>query len=129
VIELAADGTKTGFNVAKTLAVGQLGEGHGEILIPAGQAFQIPITSITFYTFLKLLVGKELHQLRENAAPNIHPALSLLSECLPSLLLKPFPFQIVFISKLTYHTESRTVACLPRKFPRTAMSLFLAGGS
>jgi hypothetical protein len=75
-IELAADGTEASFNVAKTLTVSQLSECHRKILIPTGQIFQIATTAISIYALLKLLVGKELDQLRENGAPGVHPALS-----------------------------------------------------
>jgi hypothetical protein len=76
VVELAADRTEAGFNVAKTLAVGQLSECHRQILIPTGQIFQIATTTISVYPLLELLVGKELDQLREDGAPSVHPALS-----------------------------------------------------
>ena len=44
------------FDVAETLAVGQLGERHGEALIPAGQVFQVAITRIAVDALLELLV-------------------------------------------------------------------------
>jgi hypothetical protein len=110
VVELGRLCTKTRFDVAQTLAVGQLGECHREILIPARKVFQIPITTITGYALLKLLVRKELDHLGENGASSVHPALSLPPEIPPSPLLAPFALQIVFTPKSTYHTESRMVA-------------------
>jgi hypothetical protein len=50
--------------------MGELGESHAEPLIPAGETAQVPIRLIARYTRLKLAVGNEVHQLREN-----HPAL------------------------------------------------------
>jgi hypothetical protein len=50
--------------------MGELGESHAEPLIPAGETAQVPIRFIARYTRLKLAVGNEVHQLREN-----HPAL------------------------------------------------------
>jgi len=85
VVELAADGTQACFDVAKTFAVGQLSERHREILIPAGPILQIATTTISGYALLELLVRKELiNQLREDSAPSVHPALSLLRTGLPS---------------------------------------------
>jgi hypothetical protein len=79
VIELAADGTKARFDVAETFAVGQLRERHCEILIPAGQIFQVATTLVAGNALLELLVGKEFDQLREDSAPSVHPGLSLAS--------------------------------------------------
>jgi hypothetical protein len=59
-VELAADGTEAGFDVANTVAVGQLSECHRQILIPTGQSFQIATTTISVYALLELLVEKEL---------------------------------------------------------------------
>src|SRR5271169_1889054 len=59
VIKLAADGAQARFDVAQALAVGQLGERHGEILIPAGQIFAVAITRIASDALLELLVRKE----------------------------------------------------------------------
>src|SRR5229473_2190530 len=84
VVELAADGTKARFDVAKTLAVGQLSERHRQILIPTGQIFQIAITPVAGYALLELLVRKELDQLGEDGAPSVHPALSLAPQQIPS---------------------------------------------
>jgi ABC-type Mn2+/Zn2+ transport system ATPase subunit len=38
VIELALQRTQTGSDVAQTLPIGQLSEGHRQIVIPAGEA-------------------------------------------------------------------------------------------
>ena len=108
VIELAADRTKARFDVAQALAVGQLRERHREILIPAGQIFQIATTAVAGYALLKLLVGKELDQLREYGAPRVHPA---------------FVFQIVLTPKRMHHTESTTLVLSLQKFPRTAVKI------
>ena len=43
VVQLAVDGAQARFDVAQALAIGQLGEGHGEVLIPAGQILQVAI--------------------------------------------------------------------------------------
>jgi len=85
-----ADGAQARFDVAQALAVGQLGECHGEVLIPAGQILQVAITAIAGDALLELLVRKELNQLGKDCAPGVHPALSLLRETPPSTPLTPF---------------------------------------
>src|SRR5437868_10862657 len=102
--------------------VGQLRERHREILIPTGQILQIATTAIACYALLKLLVGKELDQLREYGAPRIHPALSPLRRSPPRMLSTPFELQIVFTPKRMHRTESTTLVLSLRKFPRTAVS-------
>src|SRR5437899_7649230 len=122
VVELAADGTKARFDVAKTLAVGQLSERHRQILIPTGQIFQIAITPVAGYALLELLVRKELDQLGEDGAPSVHPALSLAPQQIPSnTLLTLFLFQIVLTPTRMHHTESKKRARSLWEFPRTAV--------
>src|SRR5207253_5915493 len=121
VVELAADRTKARFDVAETLAVRQLCERHREILIPAGQILQIATTAVAGYALLKLLLGKELDQLRKYGAPRIHPALSPLRRSPPRMLSTPFEFQIVFTPKRMHRTESTTLVLSLQKFPRTAV--------
>jgi len=121
VIELSADRPKARFDVAETLAVRQQCERHREILIPTGQILQIATTAVAGYALLKLLVGKELDQLREYGAPRIHPALSPLRRSLPRMLLTLFALQIVLTPKRMHHTESTTLVLSLKKFPRTAV--------
>ena len=45
VVELGAERTQAGFDVAQAFAVGQLGERHAEELIPAGEAAPSAIPS------------------------------------------------------------------------------------
>jgi len=78
VIELALQGTQTGFDVAQTLPIGQLGKSHGQILIPAGEVSQPPVALIARQASAKLPVGKKAHQLREDSAALVHEPLSNL---------------------------------------------------
>ena len=89
VIELGADRAQARFDVAQALAVGQLGERHGEVLIPAGQILQVAITRIAGDTLLELLVREELDQLRKDCTPGVHQALSLFGQTPPSTPLAP----------------------------------------
>jgi hypothetical protein len=78
VIELALQRTQTCFDVAQTLAIGQLREGHRQILIPAGEASRSQFTLITLDATTELPIGKKADQLRKDGAPLIHEPLSAL---------------------------------------------------
>ena len=78
MIQLALQGTQTGFDVAQTFAIGQLGEGHRQILVPAGEASQPEVALITLDATTELPVGKKADQLREDGAALIHEPLSAL---------------------------------------------------
>jgi len=95
VIQFAMHGMKTCFDVAQTLAVSQLGEGHRQKLIPAREALEVVVASITGDAFLKLLVWKILHQLRKNSASEIHASLSRLHQERLQCHFLRFAFQIV----------------------------------
>jgi hypothetical protein len=54
--------------VTQTLTIGQLGERHCQILIPAGEVPQSQVASIMLDATTKIPVGKKADQLRENGA-------------------------------------------------------------
>src|SRR5205085_6649872 len=102
VIQLALQRTQTSFDVAQTFAIGQLGKGHGQVLVPAGEASQPEVALITLDATTKLPVGKKADQLREDGAALIHEPLSALLafksrqarnhfNLLPSYYLRPAP--------------------------------------
>src|SRR5713226_1412566 len=76
VVQLALHRTQTGLDVAQTFPIGQLREGHGQILIPAGKSAQPDVALIALDATAKLPVGKEADQLRKNGAALIHEPLS-----------------------------------------------------
>src|ERR1035438_2044570 len=76
VIQLAAHRTQAGFDVAETLAVGQLSKGHRQILVAARKAPMVRISAITLDTLLELVRGQVIHELGENSLSGIHPSLS-----------------------------------------------------
>jgi hypothetical protein len=80
VIQFALQRTQTGFDVAQTLAIGQLGKGHRQILIPAGEASQPEGAVIACDAATELPVGKKADQLREDGPALIHEPLSALPE-------------------------------------------------
>jgi hypothetical protein len=59
VIQLALQRTQTSFDVAQTFPIGQLGEGHRQILIPTAEASQPEVALITLDATTELPVGKK----------------------------------------------------------------------
>jgi hypothetical protein len=62
VVELPAYRLQAGFDVAETLSIRQLREGHREKLISTGKTLHLVITAVTADTFLKLVGGQKIHQ-------------------------------------------------------------------
>src|ERR1019366_4297989 len=122
VIQLALQRTQTGFDVAQTLAIGQLGEGHRQILIPAGEASPPEVALITRDATTELPVGKEADQLREDDAALIHEPLSALRafqsrqvrngfNLLRSYYLQPTPCKLTGQQWLSVITMELAAAC------------------
>jgi len=65
--------SQTGFYVAQTFTIGELGKTHGQKLIPTGEALILVIAAVAAYALLKLVSWKVLHQLRENGLAKVHP--------------------------------------------------------
>jgi hypothetical protein len=72
MIELGLLGTKTGFDIAETFAIGELSKGQTKELIPAGEIFDVTIALVPIDAKLKLVGWEEVHELRENASAKIH---------------------------------------------------------
>ena len=87
VVQLATHRAQTGLDVPQALAIGELGEGHRQILIPAGEVLRVPVATIAGHALLKLLVGQMLDQLRKHGAARVHPPLSSLPPPHPHLPL------------------------------------------
>jgi len=82
VIELALLCPQTGFDVPQALAVGQLSEGHAEILLEAGELFDLVVAVVTIDALMENMERKMLHHLRENELAGVHgsPLRTLLCE-------------------------------------------------
>src|SRR4029077_9985646 len=83
VVQLALHRTQTGLDVAQTFPIGQLREGHGQILIPAGKSAQPDVALIALDATAKLPVRKEADQLRKDGAALIHGPLSAVPAAQP----------------------------------------------
>ena len=77
MIQLALHRSQTGFDIAQAFAVSELGECHGQVLIPTRESPEMVITIITVYAFLKFLVRKMRDQFREDEPASMHAPLCL----------------------------------------------------
>ena len=71
---------QTRLDVAQTLAVSQLREGHRQVLVPARETSPVSITAITGHPLLKLVGGQVVHELSKNGLAGIHPSLSAIGQ-------------------------------------------------
>src|SRR3974377_654801 len=72
VVKLARHRAQTGFDIAKTFAVGQLSEGHAQELIPTGEAFDVVVAVIAIHANLKLVARDIVHELSQNGSCRVH---------------------------------------------------------
>lgn len=72
VIEFGSQCAETGFDVAETLAPGQLGKGHDHELFVGGQSADTEIASIALNTLVEFVFGQTVQQLGENGATFVH---------------------------------------------------------
>jgi len=72
VIKLRALGTKTRLDIAQTVPIGQLREGHAQELIQARERFHLPLALISGHASAKRGQWKVLHQLREHELALVH---------------------------------------------------------
>ena len=66
MIKSRPQGAQAGFDIAQTLAIGELGKGQAEKLVPAGKAADFVVAAITIHATAKLVCRNEIHQLREH---------------------------------------------------------------
>jgi hypothetical protein len=72
VIELPLIAAKAGLDISETFPIRELGETHAKELVPAGKRYDLVAALVPLDTFLKFVLRKVLHQLRQNCFPNIH---------------------------------------------------------
>ena len=73
VVELLVGRAQAGLDVPQALPVGQLGEGHAQILVPAGEALDLVVAVVSLDAGAKLVCRQEVHQLREDRPSGVHP--------------------------------------------------------
>jgi len=72
VIQLGANRSQTGFNIAQALAIGQLSKGHGKILLPAGKLLDVPVAVVASHAAAELAIRKKSNLLGEDALAFVH---------------------------------------------------------
>src|ERR1700743_287873 len=60
------------FDVAQALAPGELGEGHAQVLIQAGEALDVTIPAVLDYQPAERVQRTMLHELREHILALVH---------------------------------------------------------
>lgn len=77
VVELWSNGTQACFDVAETLAIGQLGKRHGQELIVTKECLHLVVALVPLDALAKLVHRHEIHQLSKDCSSDIHwPLLS-----------------------------------------------------
>src|ERR1035438_9937638 len=125
VVEFAAHRSQARLDVAETLAVSELSEGHRQILVPARQTSVVVIAVIAGHTLLELDVGEMSDQLRENGSAGIHPPLFRRCGVQPFRTLRLFSLQIVFGPNTSYSMHGEGLIGLRKVLYRTLVILFL----
>jgi hypothetical protein len=72
MVQFGFQGVQTSFDIAETVAAGQLSKRHAEKLIEAGE---LPDTIISFVledTTIEIALGQRVHELREEVLPSVH---------------------------------------------------------
>ena len=72
VIQPLGLGTQIDLDVAQRLAVGQLGESHGQELVHAGEILDLVIAAVSGHASTKSTQWQERHELRENKLALVH---------------------------------------------------------
>jgi hypothetical protein len=72
VIHLGLQRAETRFDITQVLAIGELGERHADVLIPARETPRFVLAFISGDTRLELESRNIVHQLREHRAPGRH---------------------------------------------------------
>lgn len=72
VIKSGLGCSQTDLDISQAFPVGELGEGHAEVLVPAGKADHLVIAVVSIDAFSELVCGDKVHQLSKDRFPGIH---------------------------------------------------------
>jgi len=72
VIEFRRHRSQASLDIAETLAIGQLSEGHGEKLIPTRETFDLMAAAIAGDTAAELMDGQKIDELGEDGFSDVH---------------------------------------------------------
>ena len=63
---------QAGLDIPQAFPVGELGEGHAEILVPAGKTYHLVVAVEPIDALSELVCGDKIHQLSKDRFPGIH---------------------------------------------------------
>jgi hypothetical protein len=72
VVELAMLRPKARFYISQALPIGDLGKGHGVILVETCKFFDFVVAVVAIHALAKDMERKKLHHLRKNHFSGIH---------------------------------------------------------
>jgi hypothetical protein len=72
MIGFGLHGSKAGFDVSETFAIGELSKGHAEELIETGEGSDTILASIMSHTFVEFVFRQDIHELRKDDSPTVH---------------------------------------------------------
>lgn len=72
VVELVRYRAEAGFDVAQTLSIRELSEGHRQVLVAAGELSDSPVAVVAPDAAVQYEAGAMRHQLREHRLPVVH---------------------------------------------------------
>jgi len=72
VIQLGLCCPQACLDIPQAFPVGQLGKGHAEELVPAGENLYLVVSIVAFYALPKFVHGNKVHQLGEYGSTRVH---------------------------------------------------------
>jgi hypothetical protein len=72
VIQIAGHGSQARFDIAQTVAEGELSKSHAEKLIEARELSQSSMAPIAMDAFVEFVLGQEVEELREYGSAGVH---------------------------------------------------------
>ena len=72
MIELCLMGAKTALDVPQPFPIGELREGHAQVLVHARERFDVSLAVVSFHATGEFLVWDELHHLSKDRTPSVH---------------------------------------------------------
>ncbi len=73
VAALLVGRAQTGLDIPQALPAGQLGEGHAQVLVPAGEVLDLVVAVVALDAGAKRVGRQEVHKLREDRPSGVHP--------------------------------------------------------
>jgi hypothetical protein len=64
--------SQTGFDISQAFTIGQLSEGHAEVLVPAGESLDVFVPIVSLNTSSEVVYGKKIHELCKDDSSGIH---------------------------------------------------------